>query len=388
MKIYCLVLSLLFLGGAPCAELAAQEAMYGIAMPLEVTGGILDTGRAQADDPSAPWLTAGFHVLAEPELKLGSHWYAYSAVQVRSTPFFYQDAYDADREIKTDLLQGFAGYTRSWGGAAVNFKAGKLSSAFGSFPLQYTDIANALLDQPLPYTYLDPAPGSGESYGLTPVTLYGLPGAEIDLSWRRLDARFQLTNSSPYNPRGLFDSGQHPQWTAGGGYTIRQGFRVGMSAYRGPWLDNELVSSFPQGLDATDFPATGLGADVQWARGYWSASGEWDRFIFDYPNYTVAPALSFGYVELKRIINPRWYAALRTGYQTDNHPVYWNVRSSTTFLPNRQAYEFALGFRPNRRMLLKAGYEWMNVAGGRQGEDNVFGVQFITSINSLSKAFK
>ncbi|MGH9354009.1 MAG: hypothetical protein ACRD2G_17915, partial [Terriglobia bacterium] len=173
-----------------------------------------------------------------------------------------------------------------------------------------------------------------------------------------------------------------------GGYTVRQGFRVGMSAYRGPWLDNTLVSAFPQGLDATDFPATGLGVDVQWARGYWNASGEWDRFVFDYPNFTVAPTLSFGYAELKRIINPRWYAALRTGYQTDNHPVYWNVRSSTTFLPNRQAYEFAVGFRPNRLMLLKAGYEWVNVAGGPRGQDNVFGVQFITSINSLSKAFK
>jgi hypothetical protein len=387
MKKCWLVPSLLLLAGAGCGRLSAQEAQAGIAMPLEITVGALDTGRAQAYAPSAAPFTAGFHLLAEPELKLGSHWYVYSAVQVRSTPFFYQDAFSPDRQIKTDLLQGFVGYTRSWNKTTLSFKAGKLASAFGSFPLQYSDAANALLDQPLPYNYLVPA-GHAESYGLMPVTLYGLPGAEIDLSWRRVDARFQLTNSSPYNPLSLWASGQHPQWTAGGGYTIVQGFRVGMSAYRGPWLNDALDDSYPQGYSATDFPATALGADVQWARGYWSASGEWDRFVFDYPNFTVAPTLSFGYVEMKRIISPRWYAALRTGYQLNNYPVYWSVRSASTFLPNRQAYEVAFGYRPNRLMLLKAGYEVMNVHGVPPGQDNVFGVQFITSINSLSKAFK
>lgn len=389
MKRCCLILSLLLLAATPSAKMAAQETQVGVAMPVVITGGLLDSGRAQAYDPSTGPFTVGFHVLAEPQLKLGSRWYVYSAVQVRSTPFFYQDAYSSARQIKTELLQGFVGYTRSWGKATVSFKAGKLSSAFGSFPLRYDDAANALLDQPLPYTYIGTAPhGNGKSYGLAPITLYGLPGAETDLSWRRLDVRFQLTNSSPYNPRSLLASGQHPQWTAGGGYTIRQGFRAGISAYRGPWLDNSLASAFPQGLNASDFPANGLGVDVQWARGYWSGSGEWDRFAFGYPYFTVAPTLSFGYVELKRIINPRWYAALRTGYQADNHPVYRNMRSSATFVPNRQTYEFSVGFRPNRFMLLKAGYEWLNLQGEPRGQDNIFGVQFITSINSLSKAFE
>jgi hypothetical protein len=387
MRRHRLVFTLLLLTGTACCKLEAQETEAGFAVPLVITGGLLDTDRAQAYDPSAAALSAGFHVLAEPQLKLGPHWYVYSAIQVRSTPFFYQDAYDPDHQIKTDFLQGFVGYTHSWNKATINIKVGKLSSAFGSFPLQYDDAVNALLDQPLPYTYLEPGFG-GKPYGLTPVTLYGLPGAEIDLSWRRTDARFQLTNSNPYNPRSVFASGQHPQWTAGGGYTIRQGLRVGMSAYRGPWLDDALVSKYPQGLSAGNFPGSGLGVDAQWARGYWSASGEWDRFVFDYPNFTTPPALNFGYLELKRIINPRWYAALRTGYQTSNHPAYQNVPSTTTFLPNRQVYELAAGFRPNRLTLLKAGYEWVNVHGGPHGQDNVLGVQFVISINSISKAFK
>jgi hypothetical protein len=388
MKKYCVTLNLLLLAGMSCSKLAAQEAQAGVVVPLTITGGMLDTGRAQLEEPSAGSFTAGFRVLATPQVKLGSHWYIYSAVQAYSTPFFYQDAYSAEHHVKADVLQGFVGYAHSWGGASVGLKAGKLSSAFGAFPVRYDDAVNPLLDQPLPYTYLALRSGGADNYGLTPVTLYGLWGAEIDLSWRRLDVRFQLTNSSPYNPRSPFESGQHAQWTAGSGYTIRQGLRVGMSAFRGPWLDNTFKPFLPQGSNFADFPATGLGVDAQWARGPWSAGGEWQRFVFGFPRFTIPPAMTFGYVELKRIISPRWYAALRLNYQTDNHPVVGNVRSATTFFPDRHAYECAVGFRPDRIQLLKVGYEWMKVEGRPGSHDNVFGVQFVTSIDVLSKAFK
>ena len=88
-------------------------------------------------------------------------------------------------------------------------KMGKLASAFGAFPLHYDDVVNPLIDQPLPYTYLllQPSSSGSQNYGFTPVTLYGLPAAEVDLSWHRLDTRFQVTNSSPYNPVGFFRSG-------------------------------------------------------------------------------------------------------------------------------------------------------------------------------------
>jgi hypothetical protein len=381
MKKAYFILNLLLLSATLSLRLAAQEAEIGVAVPLVITGGILETSRAESADPTAASLSAGFRVLVMPQLKLGPHWFAYSAVQVRSTPFFYQDAYNAERKIDTNLLQLFAGYTHSWTGTTLTIKVGKLSSAFGAFPLRYDDAVNPLNDQPLPYTYLalrTSAVGS-KNYGLTPVTLYGLPAAEIDLSWRRLDGRFQLTNSSPYNPRSLSESGQYAQWTAGAGYTIRQGLRVGMSAYRGPWLDGSFEPLVPHGSSLSDYPANGLGVDVQWARGAWSVGGEWQRFAFSFPLSAKPSILSFGYVELKGVINPRWYAAFRANYQTD---------TPSTFFPNRQAYELAVGFRPNRLQLLKVGYEWMKVDGRPGSHDNVFGVQFVTSINGLSKALK
>jgi hypothetical protein len=419
MKIDHFMMGLLVFAVMPCTKLAAQygsspgnsqEAQISVVVPVAITGGILDTRRAQPDDLAAPSLTVGFRVLATPQLKLGSHWFIYSAVQVYSSPFFYQDKFSSDRYREIDLLQGFVGYTRAVRKATWGFRVGQLSTAFGAFPLRYDDAANPLLDQPLPYTFLklrpdqlpcgmgdfSPQPnvvfncggGTASSYGVQPSTLYGLPGAEADLSWRRLDARLQVTASSPANPRSIFASGRRPQMTAGAGFTIRQGFRVGMSAFRGPWLDNAVIPFLPPGSNVADFAASGLGVDVQWARGPWNASGEWQRFVLPYPNFRIAPATSFGYAEVKRNINPRWYAALRANYQQNNRPEDLAVRSATPYVPNSQAYEGAIGFRPNRFQLLKVGYEWTKVDGAPRNQNNVFGVQLVTSFNGLSKALK
>jgi hypothetical protein len=402
----------LLLYGVPSVRLAAQEAAVGVTVPLTITADFLDTDRAKSDDPSASPLSAGFRILVSPQIKLGPHWYFYSAIQVYSAPFFYDDTYRADRYIEVEIPQMFLGYTRSFGKASVSLRAGKLTSAFGEFPLQYDDAANPMLDQPLLYTHLklrpdqlpcgvadlSQAPGpdvvfhcggsANESYGITPVSLWGLPGAEADLSWRRVDARLQLTNSSPANPQGLFGPSQHPQWTAGAGYTIRQGFRVGMSAFRGPWLDAAVKGYLPLASKVSNFPASGVGVDAEWARGSWSANVEWGRFVFQYPNFRTSPTSSFGYIELKRVITPRFYTAFRGNYQANNYPEDSTARSAASFLPNRQAYEIALGFRPDRFQIIKVGYEWLRMEGVPGAHDNVFGVQLVTSINSLSKALK
>ena len=48
-------------------------------------------------------------------------------------------------------IQAFVGYQIRREKATVVIKAGRLSSAFGAFPLHYDDADNALLDQPLSY---------------------------------------------------------------------------------------------------------------------------------------------------------------------------------------------------------------------------------------------
>ncbi len=119
----------------------------------------------------------------------------------------------------------------------------------------------------------------------------------MDLSAARFDGRLQVTSGSPASPQSLSSAGTYAQWTAGAGYTIRQGFRVGVSGFRGPYLDDSLTPLLPAGTTVRSFPASGFGTDAQWARGRWSVNGEFQRFWFDSPNFTVAPSMTSGYAE-------------------------------------------------------------------------------------------
>lgn len=385
---------------------AAQDAEAGIALPITITGGALYSHRMQGDNPAAGPLAGAFHLSLSPSLRLSAHWFAYASIQVRSTPFYYYDAFEDDHDVDVEAIQAFLGYTTTYKSATILVKAGQLATAFGAFPLHYDEADNPLLDQPLSYaTYVNVSPDQfctapaqnsggasagytcGGSYGLTPVTLYGLPGIEIDISDHKWDGRFQVTNSSPANPHELLSNNQYAQWTAGGGYTVIQGLRIGGSVFRGPYLDRGVTEWLPPGQSASNFPATGAGLDVQWARGRWSTSGEWQWFRFDYPGFRVSPSTAIGYVEVKAVLTPRIYAALRVGDQVNGQVAAAAQWSSASFQANVQSYEFAIGYRPNRRQLLKVGYEWLRDSQVPGTRDNVLGIQLVTSIQPLSKAW-
>jgi len=291
-------------------------------------------------------------------------------------------------------------------------KAGQLSSAFGAFPLHYDDAENSLLDQPLGYiTRLPLTTGQipcgtndllrqhygsvsnscggapGRAPGLVPATLYGLPGFETDFSAGRLDARLQLTSGSPANPQTVGAAGQYLQWTAGGGYTIRHGFRAGVSGFRGPYLDRRLRPLLPAGTTLRDFPASAVGADVQWARGRWSASGEIQRFRFESPNFVMAPSITAGYVDLKVVLTPRLYVAGRPGWLSAGRVLDNKGISAHQFAGSLKSYEIAAGWWLSRNQLLKGSYEWLKIQGLTGSRTNVLGVQFVMTLHSLAWVF-
>ena len=396
-------LSHLFLLGLVSLPVAAQDAESGIAVPVTITGGALYTHRMQGDNPAAgPWAGA-FHAVFAPSLRLNEHWFAYASIQLRSTPFYYYDAFEDDHNIDLQVVQAFIGYTTTYKSATLLIKAGQLATAFGAFPLHYDDADNSLLDQPLSYsTYLNlpqvqtncnglagsTCIGSqADNYGLVPVTLYGLPGIEVDLSVHKIDARVQVTNSSPANPQNLLSGSQYGQWAAGGGYTVIQGFHVGGSAFHGPYLDSELAAWLPPGKTFSSFPATGAGLDAQWARGRWKTSGEWQWFQFDSPSFRISPRSSVAYAEVKAVLTPRVYAALRVADQRNGRVADFIQPGSQSFEANVQAYEFAIGYRPNRWQLCKIGYEWLRSSDVPGTRDNVLGVQLVTSIQPPSKTW-
>jgi hypothetical protein len=395
------------------AGIPAMGQESGISMPITVSGGALYSQRLQLEEPSHSPGAVGFRAVLYPTVKLGSHWFGYAAVQLRETPYFYYDAFFPEHEYYSTVMQAFIGYSVRKGNTAVVIKAGELSSAFGAFPLRYDDADNPLLDQPLSYITEVPlrtdqipcgtndlihqnygfvnnacggTPGGGA--GLTPVTLYSLPGAEVDLSSGRLDGRFQLTSGSPAYGRNISQVGDYLQWAAGGGYTIRQGFRAGMSGFRGPYLNENIAPLLPAGSTIRSFPASGIGIDAQWALGRWSVDGEWQKLWFDSPNFTRAPSFTSGYGEVKTVITPRLFVAGRAGWLKPGSVEDSAGVTSGQFASTLQAYEFGAGFWLGRNELLKGSYEWMHIQGLSGTRFNVVGMQFVVRFNSLGLTFR
>jgi hypothetical protein len=405
-----------------CLGLTAQEATFGLSVPITISGDTQYTHGPATEYSGATSRTAGFRAVVSPALRLGPHWFVYSALDVHSSSYLpYGVGSDEDQRVQFDTMQAFVGYTTTVSGATLLLEAGQLSSAFGLFPLQYDDAKLPLINPPPVYTASVPlrpdqlpcgvenilrqtyesnidykCGGAGtERYGLAPATLYGLPSIEAQVSLARFDARLQVTNSSPANPQSLRSSNQFAQWTAGGGYTFRGGLHVGVSGFRGPYLDKSISPFLPAGTTIRNFPASGLGMDAQWSRGAWSLQGEWQHFHFDLPGFVVSPSLNAEYAQVKRIVSPRLFLAARAAAQhfgriADNSGV-----SASHFTGPRQVYELTAGYHLNRQQLLKVGAGWTNrnawSATGwfwPRAESYMFELQLVTSVTAVSKAFR
>jgi hypothetical protein len=398
-----------------------QESNYGVSVPVTVTGNLLYTNAKQTDDYRlSTGSAAGFRAVASPTVNMGEHWFAYSALHLYSSSYYTGSAYRNERAIGFDLMQAFLGYATKIGQTSVLFKAGRLSSAFGLGPIEYDDAKMPLLAPPRVYTSLinlrpDQLPcgtsdllwqraggdidfhcgGSDEEgYGLAPVTLYGLPGFETEISSHRMDVRLQVTNSSPANPQGLTSRSQSPQLTVGAGYTLPGGLHVGISEFRGAYLDRSVASTLPTGRTIRDYRASGLGADFQWSHGGWSTEGEWQRFHFALPGFAVSPNIYAGYAQAKRILSPRVFVAARVGFERFGRVVDRDNRETPHFQPAQNNYEIAAGYRVNRRQLIKGGFAFGDTglpSDGRWASSrlaNKVEVQLVTELSAVSRAFR
>jgi hypothetical protein len=343
--------------GAPSRSYA-QEASSGFTL------GTTLTGQGTYSHLNENTATGAVRAVFYPTFKFDEHWSLDGAIQVHSQPFFFEELGTEYYGVRTDFLQAHLTYSRFWGNKSVQVKAGQLSTAFGSFLLRYDDARNPLVDIPPTYGYY---------YDAT--TTKGLTGAEVDATLGKADVRGQFTNSSPANPRSIFDKDQYGAWTGGAGYTIKQGFRVGVSGYRGPYLDRHHPFFFPGEIDPRKLPSSAVGIDVQWGGGPWNINGEWRRYVMQ---YTKIPDFiqQSGYVEIKRTLGPRWYAATRLGY----------LRASAYPAPN--TYEMAVGYRPNSHQLVKLEYEIQQSPIIRGTLHNTLAVQVVTTLKPFSLAWK
>lgn len=352
----CLLWGLL---GSPLLTLSlpAQEAASGFDLRATLTGqGVASNDLTEAPRNGSP-VSAGFRGVAYPTWKISNNWTVTGAFQLYTRPYFYDDLSASGYGAKGGILQASLNYSRISSKGSLLFRAGELSTAFGSFLLRYDDAENWTVDLP---------PGYGYYY--SPISTLPVAGAQIDATRGKWDGRVQFANSSPANPRSLFARDQYGNWAGGAGYTIRQGFRVGVSAYRGPYLDRHFKYFFPGEESPGKLPAHAAGLDAAWARGHSSAAGEVQKFVLP---YTVIPTFSelAAYGEFKQVLTPRWFVAGRVGYTGSKA-----VGKATTL-------ECAGGYRPNRYQLIKIDYDYERYSSGGDPNDKRFAVQVITTFH-------
>jgi hypothetical protein len=347
-----------------CAHVPAlfgQEANSGVDLQATVTGQALYSHELTQPPRNGLPLEAGLRAVLYPTWKLSSHWAVTGAVQTNSLPYFYEDFPTSGRGFTTNVLQATLGYYRVWEHASIAVRAGQLQTAFGSFLLRYDDAKNSLVGTPLQY-----------SYNSAGVSTLGMTGIQADVTRGKWDARAQFVNSSPANPRTIFEKDQYGNWAGGIGYTILQGLRAGVSVYRGPYLDRGNPAWTEGAKTPKQLPATAWSAEGEWARGHWNMTGEWQRFILPRntgPTYRQDAA----YVEARRVLHPRLYLAVRGGF------LHCNLKVS------EESYELTAGYRLNVHQLVKAGFTVETTSTGEL--HRTFGLQLITTLHPFSRAW-
>ena len=341
--------------------LHAQEAESGFELHSTVAAGPIYSHELTESPRDGEPVTAGFQALFYPTWKLNSHWAVSGAIQVHSRPYFSEEFDSQGYGIRTNILNANLSYSQFWGKNSLVIRAGQLTPAFGAFLLRYDPALNPFNTVPSGYGYYNGG-----------VAVAGLAGAQADATLGRFDMRAQFTNSSPLNPRSVFDRDQYGTWTAGAGYTIRQGFRVGISAFHGPYLDRRFKFYFRGEAPPRELPATGLGLDVQWGLGPWNVFGEAAQFQMTYQRIPTVH-LKTGYAEARRVLHPRWFAAVRAGY---THPDPY---------PGSEAYDVAAGFRPSAFQILKFSYSVERYSSGAP-VDRIAMVQFVTTFKVFGLA--
>jgi hypothetical protein len=337
--------------------LDSQEARSGFDLRATLTGQAVASNLLTAAPRSGSPIVAGSRSVVYPTVKINDNWFVTGALQLTTRPYFYSQLSSTGYGAKGIVLQSTLNYSRISRKGSFLVRVGEMSTAFGAFMLHYDDNDNALVDLP-----------TGYGYYYAPVSILGVAGAQIDATKGKFDGRVQFANSSPSNPRSVFAHDQYGNWAGGAGFTIHQGFRVGVSGYRGPYLDRHYDYFFPGEANPNALPATGLGFDANWAHGHTSAQGEVQKFVMKYkaiPDFHE----STGYGEIKQVLSPRWYVAFRGGYSTSNAA------------GNSQTFETAAGFRPDRLQLIKISYEHQHMSLGAQQNDDVLAIQLVTSLH-------
>jgi hypothetical protein len=113
------------------------------------------------------------------------------------------------------------------------------------------------------------------------------------------------------------------------------------------------------------------------------------------PRFTNSPSVSGAYLQVKKIVSPRVFVALRTTAQDTGRVADLSGRTAGRIRAPENFQEIGLGYRLNREQLIKIGLDWAVNRAWSAGREfwpgtHAYGmqVQLVTSFNGLSRAFR
>ena len=273
--------------------------------------------------------------------------------------------------LNTFQLYGAYAQFTDLAGHYLNMNIGIIPNTIGSYgPRTYSD-KNPLIGTPLLYSFhtaIDPselgAVGTFAELDEARDDRYysGMPfiydacwntGAEFYGSAGKLDYSLGLLIGSVTHP-ALQQAKDVPQVTTHFTYNFQPGFKLGFSAYLGPYLVKDDLTEYavPLGnLDPNDYLNGGIGYELYLSQRFLEIYSEGYYTYWEYPGLPKLKSMA-GYLEAKYKIITHWYLAGRFDLIEPSKTKFATGENEKWDYPLKR-YEFGIGYKPLRTTTVK-----------------------------------
>jgi hypothetical protein len=280
----------------------------------------------------------------------------------------------------------------------VTLRVGKFATAFGAWIARHLAWDNPMVTAPLIYEDVLPvtdhaAPPTRAAFANRRNVVDNQPdwvpivwgpsyttGASLAASSETLDATIEVKNaalSSRPDTWDAIDGGfdTDPTYTAHVRLHPGAEWWLGVSASRGPYMQDHAKPTLPAGKSVDDYEQTTYGIDVSYEHRRLQLWSELVDVEYDVPNVGNVSGVS-GFVEGRYKTTPQTWLAVRWNQSWfDDVPgtgVSWNR--------DMRRLDLAVGYRYSQHLEAKTQYSWSNQAGRDVDGDRLFAVQFVMSL--------
>ena len=307
-----------------------------------------------------------------------------------------------------DELSAYAMFLRirPWPDRRFDVQIGRVPPTFGAFGKTIYAYNNIVIGQPLAYQYLlslrttalprtsddllrmrgrgwlsafpigDTSPDAGVPIMNT--SRYDA-GVQVHGVVRRIEWTGAVTAGSLSDPR-LGDNNGRPQYAGRVIAHALPGLSLGVSAARGPWLDDSLDPELDGVAEVSEFVQTAVALDAEASHGPWLARAEWLRSSWSMPALGL-PAIEAPVVARSLIVEGRYRLLPGLSLALRGDGLWFSDITGTgvtdTWEANVRRLEGALGYSITRNITAKFAVQRNRRDGGRVRHDTLLAGQLV-----------